>query len=243
MRWQDEGLLLNVIPHGERSAILKVFTANYGLSAGLVRNAYSKRMSYILQPSSHLMLSWDSRLEENLGNFKVELIKTRTDVLISNRMGLAAFNSLASLCMATLAERDPMPNLYQVTQNFLDSIRVEDNWEFFYLKWELEFLSCLGFGLDLAKCAVSGSTDNLAYVSPKSGKAVSKKIGLDYHSKLLPLPKILLTNLNSNSMSHKDLVQGLMITGFFIEKWLNYSLEIRKVLTVRKRLLDALWSK
>ena len=81
MRWQDEGLLLNVIPHGERSAILKVFTANYGLSAGLVQNAYSKRMSYVLQPSSHLMLSWDSRLEENLGNFKVELIKTRTDVL------------------------------------------------------------------------------------------------------------------------------------------------------------------
>ena len=240
MDWTDEGILLNTTPHGEHSAILQVFTPKKGRHAGMIRNAYSPKKMSILQPSAQLSLSWSSRLEEHLGNFKVDLIRTRADVLMANRIALAAFNSLSALCISILAERDPMPDLYSVTEQFLDKIATQENWEFLYLDWELKLLSCIGFGLELDKCAVTGATENLAYISPKSGKAVCQDIGEDYHVKLLPFPIILRSDRNGKSTSLEELVLGLDLTGFFIEKWLDYSIENKKTMMIRKRFLHSL---
>jgi len=240
MEWSDEGILLNTSPHGERSAILQVFTANKGRHSGIIKNAYSPKMRSVLQPSSQLYINWTSRLEEHLGSFKVDLVRPRADILIANRIGLAAFNALSALCISILAERDPMPEFYNVTEQFLDKIAVQKEWEFSYLDWELKLLSFIGFGLDLDKCVVTGTTENLCYISPKSGKAVCKDAGKKYHSKLLPFPSIFKSISFEGSFSYKDLVAGLNLTGFFIEKWLDYSIENKKTLAIRKRLIDTL---
>ena len=240
MDWADEGILLNTLPQGERSALLQVFTSKRGLHAGLVRNAYSPKIVSTLQPSSQLSLNWSSRIEENLGTFKVELIKTRADTLMFNQKGLAAFNSLSALCISILAERDPMPELYSETIRFLDQISSKKNWEFFYLGWELKLLSAIGFGLDLEKCAVTEVREGLIYISPKSGKAICKEVGEKYHSKLLPFPSILRKDNSSNNPSYLELVKGLSVTGFFIEKWLDFSIEKKKTLIIRKRFINLL---
>ena len=240
MEWTDEGILLNVTPHGENSAILQVFTSNKGRHTGLIRNAYSPKMVSILQPSAQLLLNWSSRLEENLGNFKVDLLRTRADILMASRIGLAAFNSLSALCISILAERDPMPELYNETKQFLDKVVIHTDWQFLYLDWELKLLSCIGFGLDLEKCAVTETTEDLCYISPKSGKAVCKEVGTEYHSKLLPFPPILRSNQRGRTFSHEDLALGLSLSGFFIEKWLDYSIENKKTLMIRKRFLNSL---
>jgi len=240
MDWIDEGILLNTTPHGERSAILQVFTPKKGRHAGVIRNAFSPKMVSILQPSAQLSLSWSSRLEEHLGNFKVDLIRTRADILMANKVALAAFNSLSALCISILAERDPMPDLYSVTEQFLDEIAIKENWEFLYLEWELKLLSCIGFGLELEKCAVTETTENLAYISPKSGKAVCQAIGKDYRKKLLPFPSILRSDRSLHSASRDELVLGLGLTGFFIEKWLDYSIENKKIMMIRKRFIHSL---
>ncbi len=240
MNWTDEGLLLSVTPHGEKSAIIRVFTKNKGIHSGIIQNAFSKKMNCSLQPSSQLFLSWSSRLEEHLGIFKVDLIKTRADILIRDKVGLNAFNALSSLCISALAERDPMSELYNITEEFLDQIAIKKKWEFLYLEWELHLLSSIGYGLDLEKCAASGTKENLFYISPKSGRAVSKEKGLKYDKKLLRLPDILNNSKQNNEFNRSDLVSGLNITGFFLDKWLNYSGQNSKSMLIRQRLIDTL---
>tara|TARA_B100000287_G_C20447616_1_gene708169 strand:+ start:137 stop:877 length:741 start_codon:yes stop_codon:yes gene_type:complete len=240
MNWTDEGLLLSVNPHGEKSAILQVLTRTKGLHAGIIQNAFSKKMSSILQPSSQLQLDWSSRLEEHLGTYKVDLLKTRVDIFLSNKIALDMFNSISSLCISILAERDPMPEFYEKTINFLDQIVTKKNWEFLYLDWELQLLTSIGYGLDLKKCVASGSTENLFYISPKSGKAVSREIGLKYDKKLLRFPSILRDKKKYNDFSRSELVAGLSITGFFLKKWLTYSFQNKQTMKIRQRLIDTL---
>ena len=240
MNWNDEGLLLSVNPHGERSAIIQVLTKTKGLHAGIIQNAFSRKMSSTLQPSSQLHLIWSSRLEEHLGSYKVDLLKTRADIFLGNKLALDMFNSLSSLCISTLAERDPMPEFYEITVKFLDQIVSKKKWEFLYLDWELQLLTSIGYGLDLKKCVASGSTENLFYISPKSGKAVSKEKGLKYHKRLLRFPNILRDKKQYIDFSRSDLVSGLSVTGFFLKKWLSYSLQNKQTMKIRQRLIDTL---
>ena len=240
MNWTDEGLLLGVTPHGEKSAVIRVFTKTKGIHAGIIQNAFSKRMISTLQPSSQLYLNWSSRLEEHLGSYKVDLLKTRADILIGNKLGLDAFNSIAALCISTLAERDPIPNLYKITVKFLDQIAAQKKWEFFYLDWELHLLNSIGYGLDLKKCVVTGTTQNLFYISPKSGKAVCREKGIKYDKKLLRFPDILKFSNQNKEFNRLDLLSGLNITGFFLKKWLSYSIQNKQTMKIRQRLIDTL---
>ena len=240
MNWTDEGLLLSVNPHGEKSAIIQVLTKTKGIHAGILQNAFSRKMSYTLQPSSQLHLNWSSRLEEHLGSYKVDLVKTRADIFLRNKLALDMFNSLSSLCISTLAERDPMPEFYGITVKFLDQIVNQKKWEFLYLDWELHLLTLIGYGLDLNKCVASGTTENLFYISPKSGKAVSKEKGLKYDRKLLRFPNILRDMNKNNEFSRSELVAGLSITGFFLKKWLTYSFQNKQTMRIRQRLIDTL---
>ena len=145
MNWTDEGLLLSVNPHGEKSAIIHVLTKTKGIHAGIIQNAFSRKMSSTIQPSNQLYLNWSSRLEEHLGTYKVDLLKTRVDILLRNKLALDTFNSLSSLCISTLAERDPMPEFYEMTIKFLDQIVSKKKWEFLYLDWELQLLTSIGY--------------------------------------------------------------------------------------------------
>ena len=240
MNWNDEGLLLSVNPHGEKSAIIQVLTKTKGIHAGIIQNAFSRKMSSTIQPSNQLYLNWSSRLEEHLGTYKVDLLKTRVDILLRNKLALDTFNSLSSLCISTLAERDPMPEFYEMTIKFLDQIVSQKKWEFLYLDWELQLLTSIGYGLDLNKCVASGSTENLFYISPKSGKAVSKEKGFKYDKKLLRFPSILKYKKKYNDFNRSELVAGLSVTGFFLKKWLTYSLQNKQTMKIRQRLIDTL---
>lgn len=243
MNWTDEGLLLSVSPYGEKAAIIQVLTQGKGLHAGVIQNAFSKKMSSVLQPSSQLYLNWSSRLEEHLGSYKVDLLRSRADILLVNKLALDIFNSISSLCLSILAERDPIPVLYEKTVNFLDQIVIKKKWEFLYLDWELQLLTSIGYGLDLNKCVASGSTENLFYISPKSGKAVSKEKGFKYDKKLLRFPSILKYKKKYNDFNRSELVAGLSITGFFLKKWLTYSLQNKQTMKIRQRLIDTLSNK
>ena len=240
MNWTDEGLLLSVNPHGEKSSIIQVLTRTKGLHAGIIQNAFSRKMSSTLQPGSQLHLNWSSRLEEHLGSYKVDLLKTRADIFLGNKLALDVFNSLSSLCISILAERDPMPEFYKITVKFLDQIVNQAKWEFLYLDWELQLLTSIGYGLDLKKCVATGTTDNLFYISPKSGKAVCKEKGLKYDNKLLRFPDILKDKKKDNEFSRSELVAGLSVTGFFLKKWITYSLQNKQTMSIRQRLIDTL---
>ncbi|OIQ06617.1 MAG: DNA repair protein RecO [Rhodobacteraceae bacterium CG2_30_10_405] len=187
MEWRDEGVLLAVRAHGESAAIIEVFTFGHGCHAGVVRGGASRRLAPLLQPGAQLDLSWRARLEAHLGAFTVEPIRSRAWVL-GDRRQLAGLAAVCALVRAALPEREPNPVLWRATVALLDALEVEPDWPLRYLRWELGLLEELGFGLDLARCAVTGSRDDLAYVSPRTGRAVSRQGAGEWADRLLALP-------------------------------------------------------
>lgn len=213
MEWRDEGALLSVRPHGESAAIIEVFTAAHGRHLGVVRGGGSRRMAGILQPGAQLALHWQARLDEHMGSFRAEPLHARA-ALLNDRGGLAALNAVCALLHLTLPERDPHPALYARTMALLDLLEQAGDWPAAYLVWELSLLDEIGYGLDLSSCAVTGSTQDLAYVSPRSGRAVSRTGAGEWAARLLPLPRIL--HLQDGTAA--EAVEGLRLTGHFLAR-------------------------
>lgn len=235
MDWRDEGLLLSMRPHGESAAIIEVLTAAHGRHAGVVRGGASRKMAATLQPGTGLMLEWRARLDEHIGAFTVEPLRSRAH-LLSDRLALAGLLSACALLRVALPEREPHPGLWTVTLALFDALGQAD-WTSAYLRWELRLLEELGFGLDLSACAVTGATEGLAYVSPKSGRAVTAKGAGDWADRLLPLPQGLAANA---PLGPEALAQGLRLTGFFLERGLRPVLHDKPLPEARARLLDLL---
>ncbi|MHA6265258.1 DNA repair protein RecO [uncultured Aliiroseovarius sp.] len=236
MDWRDQGALLSVRKHGETSVIIDVFTEKHGRHSGVVRGGISRKLAPILQPGAQLDVAWRARLEEHIGSFNVEPVKSRAMVL-SDRTALAGLNAITSLLGFALAEREPHPDLYHRTQAMLDLLGTNEAWPTAYLKWELALLEDMGFGLDLSACAVSGACDDLAYVSPRTGRAVSAEAAGDWAERLLPLPPEL---LGSGDGSAQNVVDGLVTTGYFLTRWLAHSLGDKPIPEARARLVDRL---
>lgn len=234
MEWRDEGVLLSVRKHGETSSIIEVFTESHGLHAGVVRGGSSRKMAPTLQPGTQLDLTWRARLEEHLGSFAVEPIRSRTAVL-GDRLALAGLNAIAALLTYALAEREAHKRLYHQTITLLDLLSATDAWPLAYLRWEVDLLEDLGFGLDLSSCAVTGSRDDLIYVSPKSGRAVSKQGAGEWADRLLPLPQCL---LGQGPVDQAEIVQGLRTTGYFLKTRLAPALGNAPLPVARQRLID-----
>ena len=235
MEWRDQGVLIASRLHGETSAIIQVFTAAHGRHAGVVRGGASRKMAAVLQPGSQVQVTWVARLETHIGSFTVEPLHSRA-ALLNDRLALAALNSIAALLQLALAERDPHPALWLKTTALLDLLLTPD-WQPAYLRWELDLLDALGYGLDLTSCAVTGSRDDLAYVSPRSGRAVSRGGAGDYAARLLPLPPSL---LGQGPLIGRELGQGLALTGHFLNRGLHAILGDKPLPEARARLLDLL---
>ena len=244
MRWEDEGLLLSVRKYGETSALIELLTHTHGKRAGLLRGAFSKNIRPIIQPGNQLQTTWSSRLEHNLGEFKVELVRSRFHLISRNKEKIDLLNLVCTFCSAYLPERDSMNNFYQKTINLLDSEKELLLNLLGYIKWEMTLLKDLGFGLDLRKCVVTGSSDCLPFVSPKSGCAVSQQAAKGWEDKLLILPDFLRNKDEEENVSKKEIEDGLLLTGYFLKKWLspvkNYNSEL--LFHTRDRLLDYLRS-
>jgi DNA repair protein RecO (recombination protein O) len=237
MDWRDEGTLLSVRRHGETSAIIEVFTAAHGRHAGVVRGGTSRKIAPVLQPGAQLDLAWRARLEEHIGSFTVEPLKSRAAVVMGDRAALAGLNAMTALLAFALPEREPHPRLYQRSVAMFDLLGQTEAWPVAYLQWELALLEELGFGLDLSACAVTGATEDLTYVSPKTGRAVSAEGAGAWADRLLPLPPELLGVVTGDLAG---VAEGLRTTGHFLETGLAHSLRDRPLPEARARLVDRL---
>ena len=236
MDWRDEGVLLSARLHGETSAIVEVFTKEHGRHAGLVRGGISRKMTPILQPGNQVQLAWSARLEEHLGTYVVDLIRSRSSVL-QDRLATSAMASLAALLRFSLPERQHLPRFYELTQAFLEALVEMEDWQPFYALWEVALLEELGFGLDLTRCAATGEEDDLIYVSPKSGQAVSADAGAPYADRMLPLPAFL---RGAPERSEGDVLAALNTTGFFLSRRLAPHLGNRPIPKSRDRFIAQL---
>lgn len=223
MDWRDEGILIAARRHGESAAVIEVFTAGHGRCAGVVRGGAGRRMTPVLQPGSRLAVEWTARLEEHLGHFRVDPIAATAAQLLSDRAALAALGAVAALVGAALPERDAHPALYALTRDLTAALAVAPDWPARYAAWELSLLAELGFGLDLAACAVTGTADDLAWVSPRTGRAVSRGAGAPWADRLLPLPAFLRDGWDAPP-PHGEVDAALALTGFFLEARLAPSL-------------------
>jgi len=215
MDWSDEGIFLTAKPLGEASAVAELFTLGHGRHLGLVRGGRSRRMRPLLQPGNVLRITWRARLSEHLGGFNVELIEAHAARVLDDQTALAAIGTLTSLAKL-LPERDPHPALYAATLHILRSLGEPSLWPALLARWEFQLLGELGFGLDLSECAATGTDSDLAYVSPRSGRAVSREAGRPYDSKLLKLPAFLLDEQAPANAA--DILAGLALTGHFLER-------------------------
>jgi len=218
MEWKDEGIVLAVRRHGETSAIVEILTAVHGRSLGLVRGGRSRRMRPVLQPGNLVMATWRARLEDHLGNFAVEPVELKAGLLIDEAMQLAALTTLAAEAQL-LPEREPHPRLYEAMRVVLNALPEAETWPPLLVRWEMGLLDELGFGLDLARCAATGSTEDLIYVSPRTGRAVSRTAGEAYRDRLLVLPAFL-KGRQAGLPGPTDVIDGLKLTGFFLDRHL-----------------------
>lgn len=214
MQWAADGYVLSVKSHGETSAIINVLTREKGRHAGIVRGGRSRRLRPVLQPGNQVTVNWNARLSEHLGVFTVEALDARAAILMQERSSLAGLNAISALCMQALPEREPHPQLYDVFEILMGQLHDVDVWPALYVRFEMALLQALGYGLDLSKCAATGSTENLTHVSPRSGRAVCAEAAEPYLEKLLVLPPFL---RGQNKVEAGDIEAGLNLSGTFLK--------------------------
>lgn len=233
MEWRDQGIVLGTRGFGETSVILDVLTREHGRHSGVVKGGMSRKYRPILQPGSVLDVMWRARLSEHIGSFAVDLVKSRS-IAMQNRFSLAGLSVVAAVLQRILPERDPMPELYDQTNALLEILSVPQAFAYGYFNWELALLAHLGYGLDLSCCAVTGSTQDLIYVSPKSGRAVSRVGAGEWASRLLPLPDVAKGLVNDP----KSTLKGLQLTQYFLENKVMTNLGLTHLPAARGRFLD-----
>lgn len=237
IEWRDEAALLRTRPFGETSVIVEVFSAAHGRCAGVVRGGTSRKVAPVLQPGAQVSVTWKARLENHLGTFTVEPIRSRAAMAMGDRLALAGLNAVCAILTHVLPERERHSVLYDRTIELLDLLGQGDIWPLAYLRWEQVLLDDMGYGLDLSRCAVRGVNEDLAFVSPKSGRAVSRSGAGEWIDRLLPLPPVL---AGKGDASNDQIVIALGTTGHFIENHLIRSLGDKPMPAARARLLDAI---
>lgn len=236
MEWRDEGILLSTRRHGETSAIIEVFTPDHGRHAGVVRGGTSRKIAPVLQPGAQLDVTWRARLEDHIGSFQVEPVRSRAAAALGDRLALAGLNAVTALLAFCLPEREPHKALYLRSEQLLDLLGDADLWPLAYLRWEVRLLEEMGYALELDRCAVTGQRDDLVFVSPKSGRAVSGGAAGEWANRLLPLPDVL---RGAGTGGDAEVAEALKTTGHFLSAHLAQDLGNRPLPEARARFLEA----
>ena len=244
--WSDEGIILSAKKYGEKGFIVNILTENHGRHVGWLNNYKSKSILSNIQPGNLVKVFWRSRLIEQMGNFKIELISSISGKIFDERLKLQSLNSLCSLLENFLPERQNYSEIYIATCAFMKLLAINEEdinnqWLKGYVKWEIGLLSSIGFSLDLKQCAVTGITNNLCYVSPKTGKAVSRYGAGKFAPKLLKLPFFLGGVELKGSNIYEEILIGLNITTYFFKNKLLLSINESKNITLpnsRNRFVD-----
>jgi len=217
VRWSDEAILLSTRRHGESGLLVHLLTREHGRHAGLVRGGQRPQARAAYQIGNRLLVTWSARLAEHLGTITGETTHLHAASLIGEPERLGALASAAALADAALPEREPHPRAYGGLVTLLEALQSDDGWMPAYVRWEMALLTELGYGLDLAQCAATGATNDLVYVSPNSGRAVSAGAGEPYRDRLLRLPPFLRVDTNGAPPSAEDVLDGLTLAGFFLD--------------------------
>ncbi|MBT5239811.1 MAG: DNA repair protein RecO [Rhodospirillaceae bacterium] len=216
VEWTDLGLVLSVRKLGEHDIILHALTEQHGHHAGVVKGGGGRRARGLYQPGNKLHVRWRARLEDHLGTFVCEPDRMYAAGALHDRMMLTSVTALCATAEAVLPEREVHSLAYQQACHLLETLG-ESSWVIDYVLWEMHLLNELGFGLDLSSCASTGVTEDLIYVSPKSGRAVSRAAGVPYKGQLRALPSFLIDE-QPELPSTDDVIAGLDLTGFFLER-------------------------
>jgi DNA repair protein RecO (recombination protein O) len=217
MQWSDEGIIIGTRRHGETSVIIELMTPSRGRHLGLVRGGRSRRQQPILQPGNSVSATWRARLDEHLGTYTVEPLTQRAARLIESAAGLYGIQTLGEL-LRLLPEREAHPQLYDGLATILDWFEKPLVAGALMARFELGLLDDLGFGLDLERCAATGTNDDLAFVSPKTGRAVSRSAGEPYGDKLIKLPRFLTEPASAEPATAEELAAAFRLTGYFLAR-------------------------
>lgn len=215
MEWTDEGLVIGFRRHGEGNAIVELMTRERGRHLGLVRGGGARRQASVLQPGNRVRAIWRARLEAQLGHFLLEPVSERAGRLMRLPHGAYGLSYLSAL-LHLLPERDPHPGLFMVCDAILDAFDAPDNAGQLLARFELMVLKDLGFGLELERCAATGGANDLIFVSPRTGRAVSAAAGAPYSERLFALPTFLLGAVLPPSGADVD--DALLLTGYFLSR-------------------------
>lgn len=216
MEWRDEGLALGTRRHGETSVIVELMTLRHGRHMGMVRGGRSRAMQPILQAGNSVEAVWRARIEEHLGTFVLEGTRLRAGQLMQSEACLHGM-ALVGVLLRLLPEREAYPALYETALLIADNLHENAIAPALMVRFELAILQDLGFGLDLSQCALTGTVDNLVYVSPRSGRAVCREAGAPWHDRLLPLPAFLRGNTGA-SPARDDIAAGFRLTQHFLAR-------------------------
>ncbi len=212
MHWSDDAFVLTVRPFGEGDAICTLLCRDQGRHAGLIRGL--RRHASSLQPGNRVHAHWRARLADQLGHWQIELVEAVAGRFLDDAPRLASLQAAAAIAAEALAERDPQPGVFDGFAALTQALDTEF-WAAAYIQWEMGVLAALGFGIDLSRCAATGRNDQLAYVSPRTGRAVSLSAGEPYRDRLLPLPPYMVGKGEADATA---IVQGLALTGHFLER-------------------------
>jgi DNA repair protein RecO (recombination protein O) len=214
MEWTDEGIILGSRRHGEAHAVVELMTAAHGRHLGLLHGGGSRKRAALLQAGNSVRTVWRARLDEHLGSYVLEPTRLRADRLMGSAIAAYGMQTLAAY-LRLLPERDPHASLYRALETMVDHLD-QPGAGALLVRFELAMLAELGFGLDLETCAATGVAEDLIYVSPKSGRAVSRAAGEAWKEQLFALPPFL--RGESESATGAEIASGFALTGYFLER-------------------------
>ncbi len=215
MQWEDRGVVLGGRVYGETSVIVELLTAQHGRHLGVVRGGRSRRLRPVLQPGNSVMATWRARIDDHMGTYAVEGLTLRAAQVIGDAVALHALNHLCGLARL-LPERDPHPVLHGMLDLMMDTIGTRQVLALQMVQFELSLLAELGFGLDLGSCAATQSREDLHYVSPRTGRAVSSMAGAPYRDRMLVLPAFLRPDASDARVTEEDLAAAFRLTEHFM---------------------------
>ena len=237
MEFEEDAFVLSARSHGETGAIVELLTATSGRWAAHVAGGASRRMRPMLQPGARVLARYRSRTSEQLGSASLEAEGSGPAELFDDADALAGLSAAAAVTAAALPEREPHPGAFLAFEALASALTVPDIWPAVYVRFEAGLLEELGFGLDLSRCAATGSSEDLIYVSPRTGRAVSRSAGEPYRDRLLALPPFMLGA--QGGLDAGDVGKGLDLTGHFLEQFVFSPLN-RPLPPARIWLLDRL---
>ncbi len=217
MEWTDDAVVLGARRHGETGAVVELFTAEHGRCAGMVHGGASRRMAGVLQAGNAVRATWKARLSEQLGFFApLELESAVAAGLLEDKAALCALTGGVALIRLCLPERQAYPQVYAALKVLTGAFPEPEVWPALYTRFEMGLLTAAGYGMDLSRCALTGVTVDLAYVSPKSGRAACREAGAEFADKLLPLPAFLVNP--DAALNPGDVADAFALTGYFLER-------------------------